>query len=485
MSTQAPTFTQPLQSVVALEGSAATFEAQVSGFPVPEVSWFRDGQVLSAAALPGVEISFSDGRAVLRIPAVTAAHSGRFSVRATNGAGQATSTAELLVTAETAPPTFLQRLQSSTVSQGSQVRLSVRVSGIPTPVVKFYREGAEIQSSTDFQILQDADLYSLLIAEAFPEDSGTYSVTATNSSGRATSTCELLVQGEEAVPIKKTKTIMSTSQMETSGTRVERKMEASFQATTMMEMHVEGGIMTQHIAHKTPPRVPPKPTSRSPPSFVSKVTGGRQQSPSPVRHVKGPTPAPVRPVSPSSRMSISPIRPVRSPLMTRKQVSSSAEVLPPWKQEDYMAEGYTSMTSMTSVSSVSSSTQLHMEKQWEHQMGASKEEAVAVPMRAQEPAVPPTIMAGLKNLTVTEGESVTLECQISGQPAPVIMWFREDYKIESSIDFQITYENGFARMMIREAFAEDSGRFTCTATNEAGTISTSCYLLVKGNRWNH
>ena len=31
MSTQAPTFTQPLQSVVALEGSAATFEAQVSG----------------------------------------------------------------------------------------------------------------------------------------------------------------------------------------------------------------------------------------------------------------------------------------------------------------------------------------------------------------------------------------------------------------------------------------------------------------------
>lgn len=31
MTTQAPTFTQPLQSVVVLEGSAATFEAHVSG----------------------------------------------------------------------------------------------------------------------------------------------------------------------------------------------------------------------------------------------------------------------------------------------------------------------------------------------------------------------------------------------------------------------------------------------------------------------
>uniref|UniRef100_A0A3Q1I7N9 Ig-like domain-containing protein n=3 Tax=Anabas testudineus TaxID=64144 RepID=A0A3Q1I7N9_ANATE len=297
MSTQAPTFTQPLQSVVALEGSAATFEAQVSGSPVPEVSWFRDGQVLSTAALPGVQISFSDGRAVLRIPAVTAAHSGRFSVRATNGAGQATSTAELLVTAETAPPNFLQRLQSTTVRQGSQVRLDVRVTGIPTPVVKFYREGAEIQSSADFKILQEGDLYSLLIAEAFPEDSGTYSVTATNSSGRATSTAELLVQGEEVVPAKKTKTVISTSQVsQTRQTRVEKRMEASFQATAMMEMQVDGAELTQQLAHKTPPRVPPKPTSKSPtpPSLVTKVTAGRQQSPSPVRHVKAPTPTPVR-----------------------------------------------------------------------------------------------------------------------------------------------------------------------------------------------
>ncbi|KAJ8282395.1 hypothetical protein COCON_G00049140 [Conger conger] len=82
-------------------------------------------------------------------------------------------------------------------------------------------------------------------------------------------------------------------------------------------------------------------------------------------------------------------------------------------------------------------------------------------------------------MTVIEGESVTLECQISGHPAPGIMWFREDYRIESSIDFQITYENGYARLVIREAFAEDSGRFTCTATSEAGTVSTSCYLLVQ------
>lgn len=76
---------------------------------------------------------------------------------------------------------------------------------------------------------------------------------------------------------------------------------------------------------------------------------------------------------------------------------------------------------------------------------------------------------------------MTLECQITGHPTPVVLWFREDYQIESSIDFQVSYKDGFARMVIREAFAEDSGRFSCTATSEAGTISTSCFLLVKGD----
>ncbi|KAL7882204.1 hypothetical protein AOLI_G00090530 [Acnodon oligacanthus] len=694
MTTKAPTFTQPLQSVVALEGSAATFEAQVSGNPVPEVSWFRDGQVLTAAALPGAQISFSEGRAVLRIPAVTVAHSGRFSVRATNGAGQATSTAELLVTAETAPPNFIQRLQSMTVRQGSKVRLDVRVTGIPTPVVKFYREGAEIQSSTDFQIVQEGDLYSLLIAEAFPEDSGTYSVSASNSSGRATSTAELLVQGEEeAVPAKKTKTVISTSQIsQIRQTREEKRMEAHFEATAM-KMQVEGGVVIQQLAHKTPPRVPPKPTSKSPPSLLTKVSATRHQSPSPVRHVKAPTPTPVRAVSPSTRLSVSPIRPVKSPVLTRKQVTTTAEVLPPWKQAGYVSE---SSYAASMAAQVQTSTQIRMEQRWEgsiamqqqvsgaavkeeqqsmddrsvavatvvaavdqarsreplpgsaephgvesstatvllvppteqgdgkkagavatvlaavdharvrkpahveiavaeeeidmkqqqatlaakqhvtsktevlqvpsvvasttsdqtvhvtqvsiagsaiatlqkefsstaaaqkiikpvkpptykvetrvtsqptpspfrdttekyhlrfdselqRQIGASYAgewetqvlETAAIPSAAKEPVMPPTVVVGLKNLTVTEGESVTLECQISGHPTPGVMWFREDYRIESSIDFQITYENNFARLVIREAFAEDSGRFTCTATSEAGTVSTSCYLLVK------
>ncbi|KAF1662939.1 Titin, partial [Aptenodytes patagonicus] len=784
MTTKAPTFTQPLQSVVALEGSAATFEAHISGFPVPEVSWYRDGQVLSAAALPGVQISFSDGRAKLVIPTVTEANSGRYTIQATNGSGQATSTAELLVTAATAPPNFSQRLQSMTARQGSQVRLDVRVTGIPTPVVKFYRDGVEIQSSPDFQISQEGDLYSLIIAEAYPEDSGTYSVNATNNVGRATSTAELLIQGEEeAVPAKKTKTIVSTAQIsQTRQARIEKKTEAHFDARslTSVEMVIEGAT-AQQLPHKAPPRMPPRPTSKSPtpPIIAAKAQMARQQSPSPVRqspspvrHVRAPTPSPVRSVSPAGRISTSPIRPVKSPSPIRKTqvvTTAGAEVLPPWKQEGHAA---TTEAQMKETRISTSATQIRTEERWEGRYGVQEQvtisgatagevaagarevrkepektpvptviiatdkakeqerisrareeistrheqvhiahekteagkraEAVAtvvaavdqarvrspwepeqadeayvkqktleygyeehavtdhvaeapaehhvvtkevktvyvppekpvsaaekkefhisteikratetktektihvehprprtasphftvskiavpkpdhtyevsiagsamatlekelsatsavqkitkpvkppqlkphevrikaepvappqfpfgeaaetyksrydvetkketgvsikgeavreehlvlrkegeakvtetarVPVPAEIPATPPTLVSGLKNKTVTEGESVTLECHISGHPQPTVTWYREDYKIESSMDFQITFKAGLARLVIREAFAEDSGRFTCTATNRAGSVSTSCHLYVK------
>eukprot|EP00061_Rhincodon_typus_P017487 g46196.t1 len=161
-----------------------------------------------------------------------------------------------------------------TAKQGSKVRLDVRVTGIPTPVVKFYREGAEIQSSPDFQIVQDGDLYSLIIAEVYVEDSGTFSVTATNSVGRATSTAELRIQADEV------------------------KMEAHYEASaSATEMIVDGRTVVQHLHHKTPPRIPPKPMSRSPTPPPSGVKVTRQQSPSPVRHVRVPAPSPVSPPS--------------------------------------------------------------------------------------------------------------------------------------------------------------------------------------------
>ncbi len=84
-------------------------------------------------------------------------------------------------------------------------------------------------------------------------------------------------------------------------------------------------------------------------------------------------------MSPSTRLSVSPIRPVKSPVMTRKQVTQASEVMPPWKQEGYVSEAsYTRM--MTGGRQVqTTSTHVQMEQRWEgsvavqQQAGAVKE----------------------------------------------------------------------------------------------------------------
>lgn len=84
-------------------------------------------------------------------------------------------------------------------------------------------------------------------------------------------------------------------------------------------------------------------------------------------------------MSPSTRLSVSPIRPVKSPVMTRKQVTQGSEVLPPWKQAGYVSEAsYTRMIAgATQVQTTS--TRVQMEQRWEgsvavqQQAGAVKE----------------------------------------------------------------------------------------------------------------
>lgn len=56
-------------------------------------------------------------------------------------------------------------------------------------------QGAEIRNSSDFQIRCEEGLFSLTIAEVCEEDSGRFTVTASNQGGKATSTGILTVTG--------------------------------------------------------------------------------------------------------------------------------------------------------------------------------------------------------------------------------------------------------------------------------------------------
>ena len=61
-------------------------------------------------------------------------------------------------------------------------------------IVSWFKEGQNLVSSPDFEIVQDGEDYSLRIPEVFDEDAGRYSVKAENEAGEVFSQADLTVR---------------------------------------------------------------------------------------------------------------------------------------------------------------------------------------------------------------------------------------------------------------------------------------------------
>ena len=80
---------------------------------------------------------------------------------------------------------------------GSQVRLTANIVGVPQPEVTWYKEDEVIFNSDEFEISQDdQNNYTLFIGDVLPEDAGKYVVVAKNELGTVKSTAQLTVEGE-------------------------------------------------------------------------------------------------------------------------------------------------------------------------------------------------------------------------------------------------------------------------------------------------
>ncbi|PWA25766.1 hypothetical protein CCH79_00001356 [Gambusia affinis] len=67
---------------------------------------------------------------------------------------------------------------------------------------RWFCEGKELENSPDIQIITSGELHSLVIAEAFEEDTGRYSCFASNVYGTDSTSAEIYVEGEAHVYLK-------------------------------------------------------------------------------------------------------------------------------------------------------------------------------------------------------------------------------------------------------------------------------------------
>jgi len=115
-SGQPPKFVRPIQPCVVREGESCEFTAAVSGVPVPEISWLKDK--VDLVLVPGKHVTAFNpetGECSLVINRAEPGDVGVYSCRATNIAGRATCTANVVVVRkysfpDTLPPSHRQHM---------------------------------------------------------------------------------------------------------------------------------------------------------------------------------------------------------------------------------------------------------------------------------------------------------------------------------------------------------------------------------------
>ncbi|GLH11531.1 Titin, partial [Gryllus bimaculatus] len=405
-----------------------------------------------------------------------------------------------------AAPRFVIKPQSAFAYEGQSAKFYCRVIAIATPTLTWYHNNAELRQSVKFMKRYAGDDYTFIINRVRVEDRGEYIIRAENHYGYREEVVFLNVQPlpkevpqyrPEVQPVRRREPLAYTMWQEEkesapcftfllrprvmqyrqtckllcclSGKPVptvkwyKDKRELSKYEYTMT--HADG-VVTMEI-------VDCKPEDSGKYRCVATNVHGTDETSCVV-------------IVEDRRYIEQPSRPAPQQVTVRTaQTSSSTSSA---RQSSSSATNYKSAATIAVSSSESSSAT--SDKRSIKKYG-SKLDATGSPSRSRsatkELILPPDdslmcapeFTAKLADLTVNDGESLLLNCSVTGDPEPQVTWSKNGQPLSSSDIVDLKYKGGVASLSINEVFPEDEGEYCCEATNSIGAVKTKCKLTVK------
>lgn len=200
---KAPFFTKKIQPCRAFENDQARFEVEYDGDPIPKVQWYRENFPIQNSTVCNIH-TFGT-KSVLMIRQVFPEDSAVFSVVAENRGGTAKCSANLIVEERkrqgkgvAIPPNFLATIQDTSVKEGQLARLDAKINGTKPMDVYWLKDGKKITSNIKYKIVEEDNVFTLLIIEAFSEDAGKYECVAVNTAGEARCEAECSILSAQA-----------------------------------------------------------------------------------------------------------------------------------------------------------------------------------------------------------------------------------------------------------------------------------------------
>ncbi|XP_020293629.1 obscurin isoform X3 [Pseudomyrmex gracilis] len=164
----------------------------VYGYPKPKMTYYFNDQLIESGGR--YDQSYTrNGQATLFINRMLERDEGVYEAVATNEHGEARQRV-ILKCAEY--PTFIERPDETIVMVRRTGQLTARVTGVPYPELKWYKDWKPIASSSRIRIqFIEPDITTLIINDAIAKDEGLYSISAGNVAGSIS--CSVMLHVEE------------------------------------------------------------------------------------------------------------------------------------------------------------------------------------------------------------------------------------------------------------------------------------------------
>ncbi|XP_075532272.1 obscurin isoform X7 [Dermacentor variabilis] len=197
-----PKFEKKPENQCVYSGEDCVFEAKVSGYPTPTVTWSRDGETIEESEK--FTITSHDGTHRLIVKDAKKDDECFYTCTAKNNLGRVSQQAELTIKLpdDAEAPTFIRRMADTVAVIGDKVRFEVRVAGKPTPTVTWYKDREELFESRRVEIREDGDTHTITLKDLTMRDEAKYSCKAVNEKGEATDKAQLTVKEPVAPTIK-------------------------------------------------------------------------------------------------------------------------------------------------------------------------------------------------------------------------------------------------------------------------------------------
>ncbi|XP_074100964.1 sallimus isoform X11 [Cotesia typhae] len=192
---KAPTVLEPLKDQTIKEGAAVAFACKINGKPIPSVQWKKGDKIIKPSKY--FQMQKEGDRCTLRISEAFPEDEGVYKCIAKNPVGEVTTSANLRVLAPDSTDVLpkLTPLKDQIVMEGQPAQFKTQISPPKLkPTVQWYREGALIPQSPDFQMIHEGNNAVLLIATTYEEDSGVFTCRATTSAGTVETSAKLIVK---------------------------------------------------------------------------------------------------------------------------------------------------------------------------------------------------------------------------------------------------------------------------------------------------